>query len=315
MQTKQTQLTTPVACFIFNRPKLTEMVFAAIAAAKPRKLMVVADGPRYPEETEACRETRAVVERIDWECDLRIDAADTNMGCKQRISSGLDWVFSEVDEAIILEDDCLPAPSFFYFCETLLVRYRRDERVMMISGDNFQHGQQRTAHSYYFSKYTSIWGWATWRRAWKHYDVNMTSWPEFKQSGLLRGVCEDPDERAYWTRLFDLTHAGAIDTWDYQWCYACWSQGSLAILPNCNLVSNIGFGERATHVFDGAGRAALPVENIWAIEDPPFVVQDREADLYTFEYLLGGRKTKQSSRPLSQAWTSLASMRKKFAIR
>lgn len=189
-------VSTPVAFFIFNRPVLTEIVFEAIAKAKPKKLLVVADGPRFAEEEEKCQKARAaVIDKINWECEVLTNFSDRNQGCKYRVSSGLDWVFSEVEEAIILEDDCLPAPSFFRFCETLLARYRDDERVMTISGDNFQLGNSRTEYSYYFSKYTHIWGWASWRRAWQHYDVDMKSWTDDKKLDIIYSVCEDPLEQ------------------------------------------------------------------------------------------------------------------------
>ncbi|MEN2383889.1 MAG: hypothetical protein KA716_33360 [Gloeotrichia echinulata DEX184] len=152
-------LSTPIGFFIFNRPDLTAQVFEAIRQTKPHKLLVVADGPRFPEEEEKCLKTREVIKSVDWDCEVLTNFSEINLGCKYRVYSGLDWVFSQVEEAIILEDDCLPTPSFFYFCQTLLQRYRDDERVMHISGNNFQFGQSRTPYSYYFSKYNHIWGW------------------------------------------------------------------------------------------------------------------------------------------------------------
>jgi hypothetical protein len=259
-----------------------------IATANPEKLLVVADGPRFPEENEKCRKARAIIDNVDWDCEVLTNFSDANLGCKKRLSSGLDWVFSKTDEAIILEDDCLPAPSFFNFCQTLLQYYRNDERVMMISGDNFQLGQEEYDYSYYFSKYTHTWGWASWRRAWKHYDVTMKKWPEYKKMGLIETICENPDEQNYWTRIFDLTFEGKIDTWDYQWCYACWTQNGLSILPSINLVSNIGFGPEATHTFISKPNAGLPTQDIWKIKHPPFVFRNRGADDDTFRNILAG---------------------------
>lgn len=287
-------LSVPVVFIVFNRPDLTERVFEAIARAKPEKLLIIADGPRLPEEVERCQKARAVIEKIDWDCEVLKNYSEDNLGCGLRVSTGLDWVFSEVEEAIILEDDCLPAPSFFHFCETLLEYYRYDERIMKISGDNFQFGQSRSEYSYYFSKYTHNWGWATWRRAWKHFDFYMKTWPEFKKTNMIEFVCEDPYEQKYWTMAFDCSFEGAINAWGYQWLYACWSQNGLSVLPSSNLVTNIGFGSGGTHTKDeGSFLSELPTNDIWDIRHPPFVVRHREADTYTFDYVFGGKKIKE----------------------
>jgi hypothetical protein len=270
-----------VAFLIFNRPETTKRVFAEIAKAKPRKLFVVADGPRrnQPGEDERCEATRKVLSKIDWECELLADYADTNMGCRDRISSGIDWVFSEVEEAIFLEDDCLPHPTFFRFCDELLEKYRNDERIMAISGDNFQFGKKTTDYSYYFSRFTHIWGWASWRRAWSHYDVNMSRWPAVREGRWLADLLENRRETKYWTEVFDLVHQRKIGTWDYQWLFACWLQSALCVLPNVNLVSNIGFGADATHTA-GAGKVAdLPTEEIvFPLKHPPTMIRDCTAD-------------------------------------
>jgi hypothetical protein len=244
--------TTPVVFLVFNRPDLTERVFRRIAEAKPQTLLLVADGPRSEKEVKICTQVREIIDRVDWDCRVLKNFSDTNLGCKRRVASGLDWAFDQVSEAIILEDDCLPSPSFFYFCQTLLERYRDDERIFMIGGNNFQFGINRTEDSYYFSRYAEIWGWATWRRAWQCYDVTMMSWPAFKAAGGMRWAFEHPAEQQYWERYFQETYEGKIDTWDYIWFYTCLSQSGLSILPNINLVSNLGFGPNATHTFDVA---------------------------------------------------------------
>jgi hypothetical protein len=286
-------LGTPVALIVFNRPQLTRTVFAAIARAKPRKLLLVADGPRSSGEAEDCAQARAVADEVDWDCEVMTNFADENLGCRRRVSSGLEWVFSEVEEAIILEDDCLPAPSFFSFCENLLAAYRDDERVMHIGGANFQGGRSRTADSYYFSRYCHVWGWASWRRAWRNYDVEMKSWQENRE--LIRASFADQTERAFWTDIFDRTQAGQIDTWDYQWVYACWAQNGLAVIPDVNLVSNLGFGAGATHTHDpAAAEAGLPVADIWEVRHPRSVVRHHEADDYSFDHVFGGRRLREA---------------------
>ncbi|MBF2064478.1 MAG: glycosyltransferase family 2 protein [Calothrix sp. C42_A2020_038] len=283
---------TPVALLIFNRPDKTNRVFEAIRQVKPQKLLIVADGSRFPEEDEKCSKTREIVQKVDWECEVLTNFSDTNLGCKRRVSSGLNWVFSQVEEAIILEDDCLPTSSFFKFCETLLEYYRHNEQIMMISGANFQDGQIRNNYSYYFSKYAHIWGWASWRRAWQHYDVEIKTWPEYRQLNLISSICNDAYEQQYWTNIFDNVFDGLIETWDYQWLYTCWLKKGLSIIPNYNLISNIGFGSDATHTFSSSPWSNLPTQDIWQIKHPRLISRNNIADDYTFAYHYGGNDLK-----------------------
>jgi hypothetical protein len=283
-------LRTPVAFIIFNRPDVTARVFAEIARARPPKLLVVADGARTgrPGEAEACRAARAIVERVDWDCEVLTNFSDVNLGCRRRVSSGITWVFQEVEEAIILEDDCLPHPTFFPYCEELLARYRDDERVMHISGDNFQYGHSRTHDSYYFSRMVNIWGWASWRRAWRHYDVEMPLYPSLRDTSFLRDVTGDERGARYWREEFDGVYSGRNDTWDYQWAFSVWAQNGLAVVPDVNLVSNIGWGAGATHT----SHHVSPMADIPAVEmplplrHPSHMIRHREADDYTFERTL-----------------------------
>lgn len=286
-------LNTPVAFIIFNRPDLTQIVFNAIRQAQPKQLFVIADAPRFAEETEKCQAARDIIKQVDWDCEVFTNYADTNLGCRQRVSSGITWVFEQVEEAIILEDDCLPHPSFFFYCETLLNHYRDDERVMVISGNNFQDGQQRTPYSYYFSKYNHCWGWATWRRAWKYWEFNREKWKEFRDAGFMKFVCDTSDEENYWTDIFNtLFLEGKPNSWAYAWTFACWSQGGLTALPNVNLVSNIGFGDAATHTKGKTKFANIATEHIDKIYHPPFLIRHKEADMYNFDYVFGGQEMK-----------------------
>jgi hypothetical protein len=282
-------LNTPVAFIIFNRPDRTERVFAEIARARPAKLLVVADGPRpdRPGEREACLAARSVIDRIDWPCEVLTNFAESNLGCKRRVSSGIDWVFDQVEEAIIFEDDCLPHPSFFRFCEELLEKYRDDERIMAISGDNFQQRSGSTPYSYSFSRYLHIWGWASWRRAWQHYDVEMKLWPSIRDGVWLQDLLGYKTVAEYWQRTFDEVVAGQISTWDYQWLFACWTQNALSIAPNVNLVSNIGFGSDSTHTtrFDAAVAGLSTAEMSFPLRHPPYVIRDREADDFESQHL------------------------------
>lgn len=242
-------LTTPVVLLVFNRPDSSARVFSAIREARPSKLLIVADGPRSdrPDDILKCAEVRRIVEKVDWPCTVLHNYADINLGCRLRVSSGLDWVFEQVTDAIILEDDCLPDQTFFRFCQEMLDLYLHNEKIMMISGSNLLGEWKSAAQSYHFSNNGGIWGWATWRRAWQHYDVNMPQWrvpvSRLKVSEVLGGG------KLYRTRAidFDRTLSGRVDTWDYQWNFAQLLQSGLAVVSAVNLISNIGFNADATH--------------------------------------------------------------------
>lgn len=259
-----TTTTIPVVFIIFNRPDTTRQVFEAIRAAKPRKLLVIADGPRAnrPGEAEKCLETRGIIDGVDWDCDIQRNFSETNMGCRLRVSTGITWAFELVDKAIILEDDCIPSASFFRYCADLLDRYEADERVMMISGDNHLFGQTRTADSYYFSRYPHVWGWATWKRAWQKYDLNMANWPEIKDRRLFDQYLPTTSERDHWESAFQNVYDGQIDTWDYQWVYSIWANSGLSVSPARNLVRNIGFHAEATHTKGDTVYASLVAEEL-----------------------------------------------------
>jgi hypothetical protein len=269
---------------VFNRPDTTARVFEVVASVRPRKLLVVADGPRpnLPGEAEACAATRRITEKIHWPCEVLRNYADTNRGCARRVATGIEWVFQNVEEAIILEDDCVPDPTFFRFCDEMLERYRDDERVMCISGDNFQGGRRRTDDSYYFSLFTHIWGWATWRRAWRHFDLDMALWPAFRDGGRLNDLLDDEDAVAYWQAIFDQVHRHEIDTWDFSWLFSAWVCGALTILPNVNLVTNIGFDARASHTTTADAALRVAAEAMaFPLRHPHFVVRDSRADRFT----------------------------------
>ncbi len=253
---------------------------------------------------EKCQKAREIIDQVDWECEVLTNFSEINLGCKQRVSSGIDWVFSEVEEAIILEDDCLPTSSFFDFCQNLLEHYRHDERIMHISGNNFQDGQSRNDFSYYLSKYTHVWGWASWRRAWQHYDVTLKTWSEYKKSSMIGSICESVYEQKYWADIFENVFNNKIDTWDYQWLYTCWFQSGLSVLPNSSLVSNIGFGSGATHT-KGENLVQLPTTDIWDIKHPPFILRDKVADDYTFDYHYGGKNFQRNNKFISKAKHSI----------
>lgn len=239
-----------VLFLVFNRPDTTERVFEAIRQAKPPRLYVSADGPRshVPGEVEKSAEVRQIVSNVDWPCEVHTRFNGGNMGCKLGVSSAIDWFFEHEEEGIILEDDILPDPSFFPYCDALLEKYRDNENVAMISGCNLISNHIDLDTSYFFSRYCHIWGWATWRRSWNLYDVNMNDWPDWSHEGGLKQVSDGSlNFENYWRDIFQQTYLGAVDTWDYQWVFRCWRHGGLSILPTTTLVENIGFGDGATH--------------------------------------------------------------------
>lgn len=283
---------TPIVYIVFNRPQHTTQTFAAIRAQQPSQLFIIADGPRpnHPTDAERCKAVRAIVEQIDWPCEVHRNYADANFGLKRRVSSGLDWVFSLVERAIVLEDDCLPHPDFFRFCDELLERYADDERVAVITGNNFQDGQNRGDASYYFSKYNHCWGWATWRRAWQHYQGDLPFWPEWRSSETWHRLTPDSIERRYWNKIFEQIRAKKIDSWAYPWTASVWFKGGLTATPNVNLVSNIGFGAESTHTASADSPLAdMATNSLGNITHPRSVLQDVVADHFVFDHVYGGR--------------------------
>jgi hypothetical protein len=235
-------LNTPVGLSVFNRPDLTELVFQAIGQARPKRVFVFADGPRSPDEAELCARARAVAKKVDWDCDVRYDFSEVNLGARRRYASGVDWVFSQVDEAIFLDDDCVPDPTFFPFCQAMLAHYRDDTRVMMVSGSNYLERWKEDRQSYHFSYFGSPWGWASWERAWKFYDVTMAAWGDEEIKARIRDLIADEEIFAFQARRFDRLYAepGDRHSWDLPWSFARLMQGGLTVVPAVNLISNLG---------------------------------------------------------------------------
>jgi len=294
---------TPVALLIFNRPEITRRLVEEVIRAQPPKVLVFGDGPRadHPKDAELIAAAKRVIGQAPWECEVLTNYSDVNLGTKLRPATGLNWVFKMVEKAIFFEDDCLPHPSFFRFCNELLEKYEHDERVMMISGNNFMRGRKLTADSYLFSHYAGIWGWATWRRAWRHYDVELRQWPALRETPFLHDVLSNEDEVAFWRQCFDRIVSGETQTWDHQWQFACWAQHALSIMPAVNLCTNVGFGPAAQHYKEFDPRlAAVSVEEMqFPLRHPPVMVRSREADDFVFRELLsGGVSKKRRSRRL-----------------
>lgn len=276
-------MNTPILFLIFNRPDVTLRVFNAIREAQPLKLFVAADGPRkhFPSDAIKCQQTREIIKHIDWPCEVQTLFRDENLGCRRAVSGGITWFFEHVEDGIILEDDCLPHPDFFKLSETLLEKYRHNPKVMHISGGNYQFGQWRGEGSYYFSRISHIWGWASWRRAWEHYDVDMRDLPEFLRE-RHRFFINDELEK-YWIFNFKRMYRGS-DTWDYQWSYAVMKNNGFCINSNINLISNIGFGDEATHSSSKVSPLAnMKTASLPDIIHPSAIKFDDDADIFTVQ--------------------------------
>ncbi len=235
---------------VFNRPELTKKVFGAIRLARPPRLYISADGPRsnVSDDSLNCDMVKRVISKIDWPCDVKTLFHEHNLGCKKAVSNGIDWFFNNEEQGIILEDDIFPIPSFFNYCEELLDYYKKDNRVAMISGNNLISKRININESYLFSHYGNIWGWGTWRRAWQHYDVNMKTWPNWRDTNELSQLSDGiPFFEAYWHDYNNSIYKGKIDTWDFQWYFTCWRIGGLCIIPKYNQTYNLGFDKNATH--------------------------------------------------------------------
>lgn len=242
---------TPILFLTFNRLSTTKLVFAEIKKQKPKYLFVASDGARENKkgEVEVVNTVRNyVLNEIDWDCEVKTLFREHNLGCGVAPYQAITWFFDQVEQGIILEDDCLPLPGFFDFCDKMLNHYKNDERFYEVSGHNLQAGKKRGDGSYYFSNYGGIWGWATWARAWKKYDYEMKGFQLFLDDKIIEKKFNNKTEQQYWIKT--LTHASKLGSWwDYQWLFTIWANDGICIVPNTNLIRNIGFDEGGTHTF------------------------------------------------------------------
>ena len=276
-------LNTAVLFVVFNRIETTVKVFSAIRNARPPRLYIAADGARE-NKTDEANKVRVVrdyiLRNVDWDCEIKTLFRGENLGCKYGVSSAISWFFKHEDFGIILEDDCVPDQSFFWFCEEMLKKYQSNFRVGQISGDNFQNGIRRGEADYYFSRYNHIWGWATWADRWESYDVELSKIKRFKP---FEEIFHSNREKLYWKDIFKKTKSGKIDTWDYQWTFTLWAKNQLTILPNVNLISNIGFGIDATHTTIENEFSNLQTDSLQIKNHPATVQREIDADRYTAE--------------------------------
>ena len=281
---------TPILLITWCRPEKTLRVIEKIKEVNPKKIYIASDGYKKGDKKNKAKveETREIIKNhINWKCEAKNLFSINNQGCKYGVSNAINWFFQNENEGIILEDDCLPHIDFFYFCEEILRKYRFDDRVWSVTGQNVQNGKWHGDASYYFSKYSHCWGWASWRRCWENYDRDIKSWPKYKKSNLLSNLFENNKEIKYWKRTFDnLYYQSTPDTWDYQWTYACMINSGLTVIPNQNLIENIGFDYEATHTQNMVFETKISnfnrfTSSIIPIKHPENIYQNKKADLNT----------------------------------
>lgn len=274
------QYSVPVAVIVFNRPGLAERMLGRLKKIKPEKLFVISDGAREQAagEREKVQKVRALFEKVSWPCEIFRNYAEKNMGCDYRVPSGLDWVFCQVDEAVILEDDCIPDEQFFRYAQEMLDRYREDSRVMMISGSNpVQKYPIDCCCCFTARVYT--WGWATWKRAWNHYCDDGSEWERIQRDGTLAGVYP-PRARYYVKKELNYYFRRGKCPWDYLWWISCMGTGGLCAVPKVNLITNEGFGADATHTQNPGDYRGETFPMDFPLVFPEHVVRDTEFDKY-----------------------------------
>ena len=283
----------PILFLIFNRPDTTEKVFNKLREIRPKYLYVSADGARAnkPGEYEKCEQTKDILKKIDWDCELNANFSEINLGCKSGVTKGINWFFENTEQGIILEDDCIPDNTFFNFCKDMLNRYRDEKRIMHIGGVNFQDSHKRGDKSYYFSRLCHVWGWATWKDRWNKYDVKMSDYNDDTYNKVSQNITNDKEIIKYYKRLFDEVKNNKLDTWDFQWVWTVWKNDGLSIIPNVNLVKNIGFGTDATHTVNTSSKISeLNTGSISEISFNDLIEPDSDADRYTYYHKI--RKSK-----------------------
>lgn len=286
---------TPILLIIFNRPDKVRRLIDSLRAIKPTKIYISADGPRdsVPADTELCKQARAMVSQINWPCEVITNFHERNTGSDFGPEKALNWFFDNVDEGIILEDDCSPHPDFFHFAKEMLSRYRSNEQIMLISGNNFQNGIIRGDGNYYFSKYPSTWGWASWKRAWNHYDTNTTAYDDFLEKEKINTICQSNAEKKFFLKFFNQIHTHKIEHWDIKWIFTIWNNDGIAIIPNVNLVQNVGFGKDATHTIKHDDTMVIKASPLEKIVHPSIITVNKEADAYLFKHIYEFTLTKK----------------------
>jgi hypothetical protein len=305
-ETQRLSAEAPVLLIVWNRPAETRLVLESLRRARPKRLFVAGDGPREGSDSDArliAETQQAVAELVDWPCDLRTSYSEDNQGCRRAVVRAIDWFFANVPAGIILEDDCVPHPDFFAFCSLMLDRFWDDTRIMSIAGDNSAGVSSVAGQSYCFVRYPHIWGWATWRRAWRLYDRDLELWDMLRESGQEGDVFSFDAERETWVPIFNrLRDEGVPDTWDWQWAATCFLHSGLSVQPTVNLVRNVGFNQSATHTTGPSPRADCPTRPILPLSHPRAVIRSRIAERDIFWRTQAELNPRLSQSSLQRGW-------------
>jgi len=284
----------PIVIIVYNRPTQTKKLLKKLEVIKPKNLIIISDGPKKnSSDKKKILEVKKIVKKINWKCKKIYINSDKNLGLRNRVYSGLNIVFKKFNQAIILEDDCLPNDSFFHFCEKLLKIYKKNKKISSISGNKFNN--IKINESFYFSKYSSIWGWATWKRSWSKFDLQIKFWPKYKNSEKWKKDCPDVVERIFWEGVFDKVYKNTINSWAYPYLLNNFYLNRLSIVPKYNLVKNIGFGKNATNTNKYEKFFFPNVKKMsQRLEIPKGIFQNHNADKIDFGNVYGGgRRNKQ----------------------
>jgi hypothetical protein len=273
----------PLLILVYNRPVETRILINTLRQIKPKKIFISSDGPTNNFlDIKKNNDVKNILKEIDWTKNIEFNYMEKNYGCKESVSRAINWFFDKVKMGIILEDDCIPNKDFFLFTEKMLKKYQNNKKIYAVSGNNFLKKKIKINYSYYFSKYIHCWGWATWSRAWKDYNKNLTNWNNFKNSDSWKNRFNVKDEKKYWEKVFNLCFQKKIDSWAYPWLYSMWNKNGLCILPEVNLVKNIGFNINASHTFSHKKFYYPAIKLKQKITHPKIIKINFEADEYVF---------------------------------
>jgi|ERR1035437_3405024 hypothetical protein len=275
---------TPILLIIFNRPEKVKILINSLSKIKPSRIYISADGPRkniFGDE-EKCNLAREAAKSIPWPCEIKTNFYQHNIGVAGGMEAAMSWFFSNVEEGIVLEDDCIPNDDCLPFIRSLLIKYRNDPRVMIVCGNNLQDGIQRGHASYYFSNYHT-WGYAMWKRTWNVFDAKLNGLDEFIKKRKIDSILEDPVQKKYWISFFKKIRSGKFNFTETRLKFSVWNAGGVCIIPNVNLIKNIGFDNDSTHTFSvDKEKLSLETGELKKIIHPDTMKINYEADDYYF---------------------------------
>ena len=278
-------MNTPILILIFNRPKETRKLINRLEKFKPKNIYIFSDGPRKNNESDLKKnnECKQLIQDLKWKNNIKKKYLKNNLGCKNAVSKGISWFFENEEMGIILEDDCIPTKSFFKFCEWGLIKFKNNDKIGSITGNNFLKSNININSSYYFSKYAHCWGWATWRNRWALYNKNITFWKRWKNSKNFRKLFNLKHEILYWKKIFNNVSKNKIDSWAYPWNLCLWYNNKIVLTPKYNLVKNVGYGNSATHTFVNSHNLNYSTTKLnFPYKSPQINKVNMEADNYVF---------------------------------